>query len=319
MACVRRSRGSRARSRMQVREVAVGNARAGLDRSPRVEHPRRLDQERGRRTRGRLRVHNLHVVNYIAPIQAPRALQELRRHLHTLPDHPDWIPYRTSYYTEDWGFCVTHRQFDALTEPDYEVCIDADLRDRLADLRRVRAAGRRRTRKCSSRRTSAIRRSPTTISRASRSPPRWPAPGAEARCATRTDFSSRPAPSGRSRGLPQHEQQTSRHRARPGARRRRRTRRPHLQAIPPRRRGRRSRDGARAAAGGRAARHRGLFALRPRRAAVLLARLRPAGGLPDARAVGHVPRVPHVGGLGRFSVRGQPRRVARRPASRSWT
>jgi aminopeptidase-like protein len=74
-------------------------------------------------------VHNLHVVNYSAPIRARVPLQELRRHLHTLPDHPDWIPYRTSYYTEDWGFCVTHRQYEALTEPEYDVCIDSELRD----------------------------------------------------------------------------------------------------------------------------------------------------------------------------------------------
>src|SRR6185436_18941092 len=75
------------------------------------------------------RAHNLHVVNYSTPIRATVPLQELRRHLHALPDHPDWIPYRTSYYAETWGFCVTQRQFDALNEPQYEVCIDADLRD----------------------------------------------------------------------------------------------------------------------------------------------------------------------------------------------
>lgn len=74
-------------------------------------------------------MHNLHVVNYSVPIRARVPLQELRRHLHTLPDRPDWIPYRTSYYTEDWGFCVTHRQYEALTEADYDVCIDSELGD----------------------------------------------------------------------------------------------------------------------------------------------------------------------------------------------
>jgi len=73
--------------------------------------------------------HNLHVMSYSVPVRGRVSLPQLRRHLHSLPDHPDWIPYRTSYYAEDWGFCVTHRQYEALTEPEYEVCIDADLHD----------------------------------------------------------------------------------------------------------------------------------------------------------------------------------------------
>jgi len=71
--------------------------------------------------------HNLHVMSYSVPFRGRVSLQELRRHLHSLPDHPDWIPYRTSYYAEDWAFCVTHRQYEAMTDPEYTVCIDADL------------------------------------------------------------------------------------------------------------------------------------------------------------------------------------------------
>ena len=44
-----------------------------------------------------------------------------------MPEHPDWIPYRTAYYKEDWGFCLTHNQLLALNEDEYEVCIDATL------------------------------------------------------------------------------------------------------------------------------------------------------------------------------------------------
>jgi len=71
---------------------------------------------------------NLHVVNYSDPV-APRRVtrDELGQHLHSLPEHPDWIPYRTSYYNRTWGFCVAHRQLDALTDREYEVCIDATL------------------------------------------------------------------------------------------------------------------------------------------------------------------------------------------------
>lgn len=53
---------------------------------------------------------NLHVVNYSSPVRAKMPLTELRPRLHSLPDQPDWIPYRTTYYKEDWGFCLPHRQ-----------------------------------------------------------------------------------------------------------------------------------------------------------------------------------------------------------------
>jgi aminopeptidase-like protein len=70
---------------------------------------------------------NLHVLNYSVPIQRKVARQELLAHCFSLPDHPDWIPYRTSYYKEAWGFCVTHRQLEALTADEYEVHIDSTL------------------------------------------------------------------------------------------------------------------------------------------------------------------------------------------------
>ena len=70
---------------------------------------------------------NLHVVSYSSPVSTILPLSKLRSHLHTLPDHPDWIPYRTSYYKEDWGFCLSHKQMLALEETDYEVCVDASL------------------------------------------------------------------------------------------------------------------------------------------------------------------------------------------------
>jgi aminopeptidase-like protein len=72
---------------------------------------------------------NLHVVGYSVPVRRRLSLGELRPHLFTLPEHPDWIPYRTSYYVEDWGFCLTHRQLMALEEGEYEVVIDSSLRD----------------------------------------------------------------------------------------------------------------------------------------------------------------------------------------------
>jgi aminopeptidase-like protein len=70
---------------------------------------------------------NLHVLNYSVPIQKKVSLRELKEHLFTLPEHPDWIPYRTSYYSENWGFCISHNQFIKLEEDTYEVCIDSSL------------------------------------------------------------------------------------------------------------------------------------------------------------------------------------------------
>jgi aminopeptidase-like protein len=71
--------------------------------------------------------HNLHVVNYSIPVRKRMSLSELRPHLFSLPEHPDWIPYRTSYYRPTWGFCLAHRQLQAMAEDEYEVCIDSTL------------------------------------------------------------------------------------------------------------------------------------------------------------------------------------------------
>jgi aminopeptidase-like protein len=71
---------------------------------------------------------NLHVVSYSEPVRASMTLAELRPHLHSLPEHPDWIPYRTSYYTRTWGFCLAQQQLDGLEDGEYEVVIDSTLK-----------------------------------------------------------------------------------------------------------------------------------------------------------------------------------------------
>ena len=70
---------------------------------------------------------NLHVLNYSVPVKRIMSLAELRPHLFTIPEAPGWIPYRTSYYQENWGFCLTHRQLETLKEGRYEVYIDSTL------------------------------------------------------------------------------------------------------------------------------------------------------------------------------------------------
>jgi aminopeptidase-like protein len=72
-------------------------------------------------------VHNLHVMNYSVPMSATVSLADLKPHLHSLPDKPDWIPYRTSYYAPNWGFCLPHRVLESLPDGDYRVEIDTTL------------------------------------------------------------------------------------------------------------------------------------------------------------------------------------------------
>jgi aminopeptidase-like protein len=70
---------------------------------------------------------SLHVVSYSEPVRARMPLEALRERLHTLPDQPDVVPYRTSYYSRTWGFCLSQRQLDALAPGDYDVVIDSTL------------------------------------------------------------------------------------------------------------------------------------------------------------------------------------------------
>lgn len=71
--------------------------------------------------------HNLHLVGYSEPFSGVLTLEELLPHLHTLPDHPDWIPYRTSYYHRSWGFCLSRRQLDELGPGPFRVVVDTTL------------------------------------------------------------------------------------------------------------------------------------------------------------------------------------------------
>lgn len=72
---------------------------------------------------------NLHVVNYSTSVHERLSLQDLRKHLHSIPEQPDYIPYRTSYYEESWGFCVPHRQLVGMEDDIYEVRIESTLED----------------------------------------------------------------------------------------------------------------------------------------------------------------------------------------------
>jgi aminopeptidase-like protein len=71
--------------------------------------------------------HNLHLVSYSVPVRERLTLEELMPHLHTLPEHSDWIPYRTSYYSRTWGFCLSHAQLEALGSGPFDVVVDSSI------------------------------------------------------------------------------------------------------------------------------------------------------------------------------------------------
>lgn len=72
---------------------------------------------------------NLHVVGYSTPIDEILSWQELEPHLHTLPDLPEAVPYRTSYYDRDWGFCLSHHTYLGLDrDKRYRAVIDTELK-----------------------------------------------------------------------------------------------------------------------------------------------------------------------------------------------
>jgi len=71
----------------------------------------------------------LHVLGYSVPVRGRFQLSELKEHLFTAPAHPDWIPFRYSYYHENWGFCMAHNEFLKLEDGEYDVVIDSSLED----------------------------------------------------------------------------------------------------------------------------------------------------------------------------------------------
>ena len=70
---------------------------------------------------------NLHILNYSVPFRGKVQLDELQKHLHSLPEQPSLVPYRTTYYKEEWGFCLSDEQRARLRPGEYDVFIDTSL------------------------------------------------------------------------------------------------------------------------------------------------------------------------------------------------
>lgn len=116
-----------ARLPLQVREVPTGSPALDWSIPPEWNIRAGWIKDPGGRIVVDFADHNLHVLNYSVPVRAKLSLAELQAHLHSIPEHPDWIPYKTSYYREAWGFCLADRQRKALVPGEYEVCIDSTL------------------------------------------------------------------------------------------------------------------------------------------------------------------------------------------------
>ncbi len=71
---------------------------------------------------------NLHVLNYSTPVDQIIDLERLKKHVYTLPEYPQWVPYRTSYHNRQWGFCMSHNQMENLKDDNYHIKIDSEIR-----------------------------------------------------------------------------------------------------------------------------------------------------------------------------------------------
>jgi len=68
---------------------------------------------------------NLHLMSYSVPMNQVVSRDEILAHLYSEPKTPEWIPYRTSYYKSDWGFCISHNELEAFVDEEYLVVIDS--------------------------------------------------------------------------------------------------------------------------------------------------------------------------------------------------
>lgn len=74
--------------------------------------------------------HPLHIMSYSVAVNREMKGDGLLDHIYVHQTIPEAIPYEFSYYSPKWGFCLTHKQRDAIKKDDtYEVFIDSEFVD----------------------------------------------------------------------------------------------------------------------------------------------------------------------------------------------
>ncbi|MDA7689405.1 DUF4910 domain-containing protein [Candidatus Pelagibacter sp.] len=71
---------------------------------------------------------NLHVVGYSQPINKTIKKSDLLKKLYSEKKRPNAIPYVTSYYKKDWGFCISEKKKKKLKDGLYKVFIDSNFK-----------------------------------------------------------------------------------------------------------------------------------------------------------------------------------------------
>ncbi len=68
---------------------------------------------------------NLHLVNFSMPTKLKLDKKILLKKVHSHPKYKDAIPYVTSYYKKDWGFCLSQNDKKKLPNGKYKVFINS--------------------------------------------------------------------------------------------------------------------------------------------------------------------------------------------------
>lgn len=71
----------------------------------------------------------LHLWLFSRPFEGVVTRAELLKHVHTRPELPDAVPVRVTFYQENWGFCMSERQKQALDAEEYRVAVRTRLFD----------------------------------------------------------------------------------------------------------------------------------------------------------------------------------------------
>lgn len=71
---------------------------------------------------------NLHLVNFSTSIKKKINKKQLLKNIHTIKKLPNAIPYITSYYKKNWGFCMKYKDLKKLKNKFYFINIDSNFK-----------------------------------------------------------------------------------------------------------------------------------------------------------------------------------------------